>query len=516
DFSQEYNEKIMTLLTNTYEQVSIINSKIKRKSGYQAKQILMDELQSTGDTNETRGTSIIKKIYKGIDVACKKITIEKEKVAEVEKLESQLAILEKLHHCDYIHRFYGILNAGEDEKIMVYGWAEHGNLKEVYEKYSIPWGKKLSIALGICRGLVFLNATKIYHHDIRCENILMNSRWEPKIANFKIARWISGETKKYTDPVASLNWMAPEKMKEFEDPNYNANPKKYRYTTSCEIFSFGMLLWELKYERKPYENMTVQDLVKHVISGKREKLNCNKLLPHGVEGKYIEIIRLAWEHEPLFRIEMATLFKKMLDINREYREISKFDINIIPKEKTPSSKNIVEGIEQNVNDDIHAYIKVIPPIEDGIKAYESERYDEAWKIFKENSELGISTANYWVGRFYWEGLHIKKDKEKALEYYEKAASDANSEAQYTYAVSLIDIYKDKSFQKKAEIIKNLKMAAANGHSKALNLLGHIYLNGKLQSTIDKKLAIEYYKLAALKGQTDAIKTLNEMGIDMYE
>ncbi|CAG8605157.1 4140_t:CDS:2 [Acaulospora colombiana] len=229
DSNQEYNEKMMAILNNTCEQVSMINSKIKKKVRYQAKQILLEELTGSSDTNGRRG-HIVKKIYKGMDVACKKVTVETENKEEVERFESQLAILEKLHHCDYIIRFYGILNSSDDEKIMVYEWSENGNLREAYEKYNIPWGKKLNIALGICRGLVFLNATKIYHHDIRCENILMTSQWEPKIANFKISRWVSAKTKKYIDPIASLNWMAPEKIKGLN------NPDKNRYTAGCEIF----------------------------------------------------------------------------------------------------------------------------------------------------------------------------------------------------------------------------------------------------------------------------------------
>ncbi|CAG8605178.1 4141_t:CDS:2 [Acaulospora colombiana] len=260
--------------------------------------------------------------------------------------------------------------------------------------------------------------------------------------------------------------------------------------------------------------MSISELVAHVTSGKREELNY-ELLPHGDDKKYVEIIRLAWEHDQLYRIEMATLFKSMLDLNHEYRQISKFESIITPKERSSSTENTAGKCVRNFNN-AHSFIKIIPPVDDGIKAHDCGNYEEAWNIFESNSGLGNSTARFWVGKFYWNGIFVEEDKEKALEYYEAAANDGNSEAQYTYAMSLMDVHKAQSVKKKVPIIKNLKMAAANGHAKALNALGNIYLNGKLQTTVDEKLAIEYYKLAALKNHEDAINTLKEMNIDMYE
>ena len=122
----------------------------------------------------------------------------------------------------------------------------------------------MSIALEICRGLIFLQYADILHHDLKCENILITDSLEPKIYNFELARYTSGHTTSLNDLMTKnvAPWLAPEKLAYF----------KARYTTQCEIFSFGMLLWELAFEKIPYQGWGVEKIKDHVIKGGREKL----------------------------------------------------------------------------------------------------------------------------------------------------------------------------------------------------------------------------------------------------
>ncbi|CAG8791223.1 14408_t:CDS:2, partial [Racocetra persica] len=91
----------------------------------------------------------------------------------------------------------------------------------------------------------------------------LTKSYDPKITNFDIAREFNDNSKPISD-LKILRWMAPEKM---EGKSYN---------TKCEIFSFGMMLWELSFEKYPYseyDNYNGLDKIKkHVTSGKREKL----------------------------------------------------------------------------------------------------------------------------------------------------------------------------------------------------------------------------------------------------
>ena len=50
-------------------------------------------------------------------------------------------------------------------------------------------------------------------------------------------------------------------------------PSKEPYTFKCEIFSFGMLLWELGAQKLPYEKMDMNEIMHHVKAKKREDFN---------------------------------------------------------------------------------------------------------------------------------------------------------------------------------------------------------------------------------------------------
>src|ERR1051325_12130053 len=125
--------------------------------------------------NQRRGKSrqIVKKIYKGgIEVARKPFFFP-EKDENLQFVHRYLSILGKLHESPNILKFYG-LSTEDNKSFTIFEWAEMGNLKEFYEGHDIPWDTKANIAFDICSGIVFLNALNIYHHDIRCENIMVN------------------------------------------------------------------------------------------------------------------------------------------------------------------------------------------------------------------------------------------------------------------------------------------------------------------------------------------------------
>ncbi|CAG8761835.1 17429_t:CDS:2 [Dentiscutata erythropus] len=88
---------------------------------------------------------IIKKVYKdSIEVACKS------RDSENRRFRRELLVLEKLDECKSIRKFYG-LSEVDDKKVMIFEWAEMGNLKEVYNRERISWNLKAQkFAKGSC------------------------------------------------------------------------------------------------------------------------------------------------------------------------------------------------------------------------------------------------------------------------------------------------------------------------------------------------------------------------------
>ncbi|RGB31479.1 kinase-like domain-containing protein [Rhizophagus diaphanus] len=289
------------------QEVVIILDQLKTKLTYKKTLLRVNKIDSKdlanpkiGKSDDRRGEFIVKKIYKGQEVACKSISNNKEEMKTDSKSQRLLEILIKISECKYILRFYGISTV-ENHNVMVFEWAELGNLRQLYLEKQIQWHCKVRIVLGICRGLTFLQENGILHNDLKCKNILMAESLEPKIYNFESVRYSCDENT--TNPVADnkLHWIAPEIL--------TASP----YTIQSEIFSFGMLFWELIFEKIPYKGWEAGKIRDHVINGGREKFLFETSTPEIYKKGFKKIISETWKKEPQERISSFTKLLDMLE-----------------------------------------------------------------------------------------------------------------------------------------------------------------------------------------------------------
>ncbi|KAE8675347.1 putative LRR receptor-like serine/threonine-protein kinase RKF3 [Hibiscus syriacus] len=110
----------------------------------------------------------------------------------------------------------------------------------------LSWPIRLKIALGTARGLAYLHHgvhPAIIHRDIKASNILLDEIFEPKVADFGLAKIKSeGMTHLSTTVAGTLGYVAPE---------YALYGK---LTEKSDIYSFGVVLLELLSGKKAYEN----------------------------------------------------------------------------------------------------------------------------------------------------------------------------------------------------------------------------------------------------------------------
>ncbi|GBB96882.1 hypothetical protein RclHR1_02860015 [Rhizophagus clarus] len=468
---------------------------------------------------------LVRKIYKqGIEVACKPITIPKKGTSEYQRTQTHLAILGKISESRNILLFYGISYV-DNHFVMVSEWAEKGNLKEVYERYNITWNRKVHIVLDICRGIMFLNGANIFHHDIRCENVMVTKNLEPKLANFELSRMTRDVTSNIKSRVLKIiNWLAPEKISEAEHDKY----AKGGYTQKCEIFSFGMLIWELCFEKISYENRRFDEISSYVKMGGREKINFGPASPEDreIQKEFANIIKQAWCQNPYEHISIARLFLTLEKLASDH-VISDDSSGLLPDKsidldgsKSSNDKDIPLppfNEEYTLADVLPEPIKTVPLLEEGNAAHKNKEYEKAWKCFEENAKLGNAFAKYWQGYYLQKGLFVEKDIDRATKLYKEAADDGIPSAQFCYAFSIAAIKNFKTDPNKiSEFFRYLNLASENGNHSAMFNLGDIYLNGRLGKEKDEKTALKYIKLAALNGDSNAIRKLKDLKVDIYD
>jgi serine/threonine protein kinase len=101
----------------------------------------------------------------------------------------------------------------------------------------------LSFALDIVEGMNYLHSQSVLHLDLKSHNLVMAENYSIKITDFGVARTQS-ECESMTPDSGTYRWMAPELI------------SKKNSSTKADVYSFGIILWELITGQVPYEEMT--------------------------------------------------------------------------------------------------------------------------------------------------------------------------------------------------------------------------------------------------------------------
>lgn len=110
----------------------------------------------------------------------------------------------------------------------------------------------LNYALDIASALDCLHANGIIHRDLKPDNLLLTANQKSvKLADFGLAREET-LTEMMTAETGTYRWMAPEL---YSTVTLRQGEKKH-YNNKVDVYSFGIVLWELLTNRMPFEGMS--------------------------------------------------------------------------------------------------------------------------------------------------------------------------------------------------------------------------------------------------------------------
>ncbi|CAG8631905.1 10128_t:CDS:2 [Paraglomus brasilianum] len=202
-----------------------------------------------------------------------------------------------LGHCQYILREYGILY--DRGYYLIAEWPEFGTLFEFLRDerndHIVNWNWKLTQAYNLAQALAFCHAKSILHQDIRSLNVIVNQFEEAKLTNFHYQSELMDNSCVFGEGNETVRWQSPEKMLN----------KTLAFSRATDVYSFGMLLWEISAHRIPYEGIDAATVKRRVVSGLRPEIN--EQTPPG----YAKIMKSCWDQNPIRRPQMSNVWGEL-------------------------------------------------------------------------------------------------------------------------------------------------------------------------------------------------------------
>jgi len=141
------------------------------------------------------------------------------------------------------------------------------------------------------------------------------------------------------------------------------------------------------------------------------------------------------------------------------------------------------------------------PAKEAMDAFKAGRHAKAVELAKPLADQGNAEAIYLLGFASESGQGVEASKEKAIEYYRKAADLKHKDA--VYRLSFILLASDKE-EERDQARQALETAAKDDPTVAARILGEAYLRGRLSPAPDPDKAVFWWKRAADAGDLPSL------------
>ncbi|KAF7149202.1 hypothetical protein RHSIM_Rhsim03G0241100 [Rhododendron simsii] len=227
-------------------------------------------------------------VHKGVLPSGKEVAVKQLKEGSVQgerEFQAEVEIISRVHH-RHLVTLVGYCITGS-HRMLVYEFVPNNTLAFHLHGKGRPnmdWSTRLKIALGAAKGLAYLHEDchpKIIHRDIKATNILLDSNFEAKVADFGLAKFSpDADTHISTRVMGTFGYLAPE---------YASSGK---LTDKSDVFSFGVMLLELITGRQPYDYSksstedSLVDWARPLLTRALEAGNFDALVDHWLQKDY--------------------------------------------------------------------------------------------------------------------------------------------------------------------------------------------------------------------------------------
>lgn len=224
---------------------------------------------------------VFKGVWCGTEVAIKMLPAHQLGNFGIEDLLQEAAIMKTLRHPNVL-QYLGACTQPPNVCIIT----EFMPLGSIYrlihnEQIPFPWIRIKNFCIDATRGLSYLHNFKppIIHRDLKSHNLLVDRSWRVKVCDFGLSRIV--DVQKTMTACGTPCWTAPEVM------------RRQYYTVKADVYSLGIVFWELLTREDPYTGMDAFNVVLSVgTKGLRPTI------PPSCPPSFATLIEECWSEDP--------------------------------------------------------------------------------------------------------------------------------------------------------------------------------------------------------------------------
>ncbi|KAG0534169.1 hypothetical protein BDA96_04G256300 [Sorghum bicolor] len=255
--------------------------------------------------------------WHGTEVAVKKFLQQDISSDALEEFRTEVRIMKRLRHPNVV-LFMGAITRVPNLSIVT-EFLPRGSLFRLIHRPNnqLDERKGLRMALDVARGMNYLHncSPVIVHRDLKSPNLLVDKNWVVKVCDFGLSRMKNNTFLSSRSTAGTAEWMAPEVLR-----NEPSDEK-------CDVFSYGVILWELCTLLQPWEGMNAMQVV-GAVGFQNRRLD----IPDNIDPAIAEIIVQCWHTDPKLRPSFADIMAKLKPLLKNLAS------NLAPKTESTTNR----------------------------------------------------------------------------------------------------------------------------------------------------------------------------------